>query len=54
MYEIWLTRIEMPEKAYARAGRLTDADMRKVEHAVKVQLGLLDPALQTQFYQPEE
>jgi len=30
-----------------RAGKLTNADMRKVEHAVKVQLGLLDPALQT-------
>ena len=30
-----------------REGRLTNADMRKVEHAVKVQLGLLDTALQT-------
>jgi len=30
-----------------RAGGLTNADMRKVEHALKVQLGLLDPALQT-------
>jgi mRNA interferase MazF len=30
-----------------RAGGLTNADMRKVEHAVKVQLGLLDTALQT-------
>jgi len=28
-----------------RAGKLTSADMRKVEHAVKVQLGLLDTAL---------
>jgi len=37
-----------------RAGKLTNADMRKVEHAVKVQLDLLDTALQTQFYQPEE
>ena len=37
-----------------RAGTLTNSDMRKVEHAVKVQLGLLDTALQTQFYQPEE
>ena len=25
-----------------RAGRLTDADMRKIEHVVKVQLGLSD------------
>jgi mRNA interferase MazF len=25
-----------------QAGRLTHADMRKVEHAVRVQLGLLD------------
>jgi mRNA interferase MazF len=31
-----------------RAGRLTNADMRKVEHVVKVQLGLLEAALQTQ------
>ncbi len=30
-----------------REGRLTNADMRKVEHAVKVQLGLLDTVLQT-------
>jgi len=30
-----------------RAGGLTKADMRKVERAVKVQLGLLDTALQT-------
>lgn len=30
-----------------RAGRLTHADMRKVEHVVKVQLGLLDALLQT-------
>ena len=30
-----------------RAGRLTHADMRKVEHVVKVQLGLLDAILQT-------
>jgi mRNA interferase MazF len=30
-----------------QVGALTNADMRKVEHAVKVQLGLLDPALQT-------
>ena len=30
-----------------RAGRLTHTDMRKVEHEVKVQLGLLDTALQT-------
>ena len=37
-----------------QAGGLTNADMRKVEHVVKVQLGLLDTALQTQFYQPEE
>lgn len=29
-----------------RAGRLTQADMRKVEHVVKIQLGLLDTALQ--------
>ena len=29
-----------------RAGRLTHADMRKVEHVVKVQLGLLDAILQ--------
>ncbi|MDH4137807.1 MAG: type II toxin-antitoxin system PemK/MazF family toxin, partial [Anaerolineae bacterium] len=36
-----------------RAGTLTNANMRKVEHVVKVQLGLLDTALQTQFYQPE-
>jgi mRNA interferase MazF len=28
-----------------RAGRLTDADMRKVEHAVKVQLDLLDTTM---------
>lgn len=28
-----------------RAGKLTSADMQKVEHAVKVQLGLLDRAL---------
>jgi mRNA interferase MazF len=27
-----------------QAGRLTHADMRKVEHAVRVQLGLLDSA----------
>lgn len=27
-----------------QAGRLTQADMRKVEQAVRVQLGLLDPA----------
>jgi len=30
-----------------RAGRLTHADMRKVEHVVKVQLGLLAALLQT-------
>ena len=30
-----------------RAGRLTHADMRKVEHVVRIQLGLLDTALQT-------
>jgi mRNA interferase MazF len=30
-----------------RAGTLTNPDMRKVEHVVKVQLGLLDAALQT-------
>jgi len=30
-----------------RAGGLTHADMRKVEHVVKVQLGLLDAILQT-------
>ena len=30
-----------------RAGKLTNADMRKVEHAVKVQLGLPDTTLQT-------
>ena len=30
-----------------RAGELTNADMRKVEHAVKVQLGLLATAPQT-------
>ena len=30
-----------------REGRLTNADMRKVERAVKVQLGLQDAALQT-------
>jgi mRNA interferase MazF len=30
-----------------QTGTLTNADMRKVEHAVKVQLGLLDPALQS-------
>jgi len=30
-----------------RAGSLTHADMRKVEHVVKIQLGLLDTALQT-------
>ena len=30
-----------------RAGRLTNTDKRKVEHVVKVQLGLLDTALQT-------
>lgn len=30
-----------------RAGRLTHADMRKVEYAVKIQLGLLDTTLQT-------
>ena len=30
-----------------QAGVLTNADLRKVEHAVKVQLGLLDTALQT-------
>jgi mRNA interferase MazF len=30
-----------------RAGTLTNTDMRKVDHAVKVQLGLLDTALQT-------
>jgi mRNA interferase MazF len=29
-----------------RAGGLTSADMRKIEHAVKVQLDLLDTALQ--------
>ena len=29
-----------------QTGTLTNADMRKVEHAVKVQLGLLDMALQ--------
>jgi len=28
----------------SRAGGLTNGDMRKVEHAVKVQIGLLDPA----------
>ena len=36
------------------AGRLASADMRKVEHAVKVQLGLLDTALQIEFHQAEE
>jgi mRNA interferase MazF len=30
-----------------RAGRVTHADMRKVERVVKIQLGLLDTALQT-------
>jgi mRNA interferase MazF len=30
-----------------RVGSLTNADMRKIEHAVKVQLDLLDTALQT-------
>ena len=30
-----------------RAGRLTNADMRKVEHVVKVQLSLLDRTLRT-------
>lgn len=30
-----------------RAGRLTNADMRKVEHVVKVQLGLPDTFQQT-------
>jgi mRNA interferase MazF len=30
-----------------RAGRLTNADMRKVEHVVKVQLSLLDKTLRT-------
>jgi len=30
-----------------RVGRLTNADMRKVKRAVKVQLGLQDAALQT-------
>jgi len=30
-----------------RAGRLTHADMRKVEHGVRVQLGLLDTVFQT-------
>lgn len=30
-----------------KAGRLTHADMRKVEHVVKIQLGLLDTLLQT-------
>lgn len=30
-----------------RAGRLTNADMQKVEHVVKVQLGLLDTTLRT-------
>ena len=30
-----------------QTGTLTNADMRKVEHAVKVQLGLLDPTVQT-------
>ena len=37
-----------------RAGALTNADMRKVEHALKVPLGLLDTALQIEFHQPEE
>lgn len=30
-----------------KAGELTHADMRKVEHVVKIQLGLLETALQT-------
>ena len=30
-----------------QAGKLTHADMRKVEHVVKIQLGLLDTVLQT-------
>ena len=30
-----------------RAGRLTHADMRRIEHVVRVQLGLLDTILQT-------
>jgi len=30
-----------------QAGRLTNADMRKVEHVVKVQLGLPDTFQQT-------
>ena len=30
-----------------KAGGLTHADMRKVEHVVKIQLGLLDTLLQT-------
>ena len=30
-----------------KAGRLTHADMRKVEHVVKIQLGLVDTLLQT-------
>ena len=42
------------QRLISRAGGLTNADMRKVEHTVKVQLGLMDTALQTQFYQPEE
>jgi mRNA interferase MazF len=29
-----------------QAGKLTHADMRKVEHVVKIQLGLLDTVLQ--------
>ena len=30
----------------SQAGKLTHADMRKVEHVVKIQLGLLDTVLQ--------
>jgi len=34
------------QRLIGQAGRLSHADMQKVEHAVKVQLGLLDAALQ--------
>jgi len=51
----YLNRVQVvPLTSKIGRGGLTNADIRKVEHAVKVQLGLLDTALQTQFYQPEE
>ncbi len=35
------------QRLFNRAGRLTNADMRKIEYVVKVQLGLLDTMSRT-------